>query len=124
MFEHRHEPLLSKAAFRLRLVRHALLAVGLIFGALGIGILGYHGLEGMNWIDALVNASMILGGMGPVTELHTAGGKVFASVYALFSGIVFLVGVGVLFAPAVHRFLHRFHLDSESSSSESGVADQ
>lgn len=92
------------------------MAVALIGGALGVGIIGYHGFEGMAWIDATVNAAMILGGMGPVAELHTTGGKLFASAYALFSGIVFLVGVGVLFAPAIHRFIHKFHLDSESSA--------
>lgn len=117
MFEHRSEPLLSKTAFRLRLVRHAAMAVGLVLGSLGIGVIGYHAFEGLGWIDATVNAAMILGGMGPVNELHTSGGKLFAAAYALFAGLVFLVLVGVLFAPAVHRFLHRFHLENESDDS-------
>jgi hypothetical protein len=86
----------------------------MIAGALGIGILGYHYFEGLPWIDALVNAAMILGGMGPINELHTNGGKVFAACYALFSGLAFIVIMAVLFAPAVHRFLHRFHLESEA----------
>jgi hypothetical protein len=114
MFEHRSEPLLSKAAFRLRLLRHIACAAGLVLGSLGIGIIGYHGFEGLTWIDATVNAAMILGGMGPVNELRTSGGKLFAAAYALFAGLVFLVLVGVLFAPSVHRFLHRFHLENES----------
>ena len=118
MFEHRHEPILSRSAFRLRLLRHALVAIGLVAASLGIGILGYHGFEGLGWIDAIVNAAMILGGMGPVDALRTSGGKLFAAAYALFAGIVFLVVVGVLFAPAIHRFLHRFHLENESDSLE------
>jgi hypothetical protein len=110
-FEHRKEPLLSRRAFLLRMSRFVALAVVLILGALAVGVLGYHCLEGMPWIDALLNASMILGGMGPVDSLHTPAGKVFASCYALFSGLLLLVAAGVLFAPLFHRFLHRFHLD-------------
>jgi uncharacterized membrane protein len=89
---------------------HAGIALGIVFGALFIGVLGYHFLAQLSWIDALVNASMLLGGMGPVNELHTTGAKLFASFYALFSGILFLVSIGVLFAPIIHRFLHRFHI--------------
>jgi len=77
---------------------------------------GYHWLEGLSWVDAYVNAAMILGGMGPVTELHTTGGKVFAGTYALFAGIVFLVTVGVVFAPVLHRVMHRFHLGDDASA--------
>ncbi len=80
-------------------------------GSLALGVLGYHLLGGLSWLDALVNASMILTGMGPVNEIATVGGKLFASFYALFSGVAFLTIVAVLLAPAVHRFLHRFHLD-------------
>jgi hypothetical protein len=76
-----------------------------------VGILGYHVLEGLAWIDALLNAAMILGGMGPVDEVHTAAGKIFAAFYALYSGLIVLVVAGVLFAPLLHRFLHRFHLE-------------
>jgi hypothetical protein len=111
MFEHSGQPLLSRAAFILRLVRHGLLALLLIAGSLGMGILGYHEIEGLSWIDATVNAAMILGGMGPVNELHTDAGKLFAAAYALFSGLVFVVIVGILFAPIFHRFLHRFHIE-------------
>jgi len=80
-----------------------------------MGILGYHFTENLSWIDSLVNASMLLGGMGPVDVLHTNAGKLFASFYALYSGIVFLVSVGVILAPLYHRFLHRFHLETGDS---------
>jgi hypothetical protein len=80
-----------------------------------IGIIGYHYFEDMGWIDSLLNASMILGGMGPVNSLYTDSGKIFASIYALFSGIIFLVTVGIIIAPAVHRFLHRLHIDEKDS---------
>lgn len=111
MYESRKQPLISRKQFRHRMARHSLGAIGIIGGALLIGVLGYHYLAGLSWIDALVNASMILGGMGPVDLLTSTEGKVFASVYALFSGVVFLVVVGVLFAPLFHRFIHRFHLE-------------
>ncbi len=78
-----------------------------------IGILGYRLLEGLPWIDSTLNAAMILGGMGPVDQLHTNAGKIFASFYALFSGIIFLVSVGVLLAPIIHRLLHQFHLQTD-----------
>jgi hypothetical protein len=81
--------------------------------ALGIGVLGYRLTEGMPWLDALLNASMILGGMGPVTELQSDGGKLFASLYALFAGVVFIALTGVLLAPILHRLMHRFHLQEK-----------
>jgi len=111
MYERRHQPLLPLSLFMGRLFRHALIAFLVVAVSLGIGIVCYHVTEHMPWIDALLNASMILGGMGPVTELHTPAGKVFASAYALFSGVVFLVTASILIAPIAHRFLHRFHLD-------------
>ncbi len=80
-------------------------------GSLALGMIGYHLVAGLSWIDALVNASMILTGMGPVDQMTSVGAKLFASFYALFSGVAFLTIVAVLLAPAVHRFLHRFHLD-------------
>lgn len=115
MYEHRSEPLLPRRLFVRRLLLHALLAGALMGGSLLAGVVGYHLTEGFPWLDALVNASMILGGMGPVDTLHTDGGKLFASVYALFSGIVFLATAGIVVAPAVHRLLHRLHLDEPSS---------
>ncbi len=112
MYEHRTDHLLPKPAYRRRVARQGLLGLALALIALAIGIVGYHFLEDMPWLDALVNASMILGGMGPVNELHTAGGKIFASAYALFSGAGFLVIVAIVMAPVFHRFLHRFHLEA------------
>jgi hypothetical protein len=111
MYEHRTEPLLPFRTFLRRFVRHLLLATSLVLGSLVIGVVGYHGFEQIPWIDSLLNASMILGGMGPVTELHTTGGKLFASFYALFSGIVFLVTAGIVIAPLAHRLLHHLHLE-------------
>jgi len=104
-------PLLPRRAFARRMARHALFALAFVAGSLAIGVAGYHWIEGMPFVDSLLNASMLLGGMGPVGELHTVAGKLFASAYALFAGIGFLVVAGVLFAPVIHRFLHKFHLE-------------
>lgn len=112
-YEHRTDPLMPRTRFLLRLARSGALAVLLIGASLFLGILGYHSIEGLPWTDSLLNASMILGGMGPVDTLHTEGGKLFASFYALFSGIMFLTIAAILFAPVVHRLLHKFHLDVE-----------
>jgi hypothetical protein len=111
MYEHKSRPLLPRRAFVRRMLGHALFALAFVAGSLVIGILGYHQIEGMSYLDSLLNASMLLGGMGPVGELHTDAGKLFASAYALFAGIGFLVVAGVLFAPVIHRFLHKFHLE-------------
>jgi hypothetical protein len=113
-FEHRREPLAPREAFRGRLVRSSLLAFAIISVSLVMGMVGYHVFGRLDsWVDCLYNASMILGGMGPAAELHTNAGKVFASVYALYSGVTLLTSVGVLMAPAVHRMLHQFHIETE-----------
>ncbi len=117
-FEHYRQPLLPVAAYLRRLLRSFGIAAAIIFGALAIGVLGYHQLEGLPWIDALLNASMILGGMGPVDALHTTAGKLFASFYVLFSGVIFISAVGILAAPVIHRVLHRFHLELDQDSSQ------
>lgn len=111
MFEHRREALLPRTRFYRRILLYSTLSGGIIVISLAIGVLGYHYFENLPWIDALLNASMLLGGMGPVEALHTDAGKLFASFYALFSGMVLLVAVGVLIAPVFHRILHRFHLE-------------
>ena len=113
-FEHRSQPLASRAEFAVRVARYTGFALAFVLGALAIGVIGYRGFEGMSWIDALVNAAMILGGMGLVNPIQTSGGKIFASFYALFSGIVFLVTAAILIAPVVHRFLHRLHFEGKS----------
>jgi len=113
MYEHHKQPLASKKVFKQRLTRNGLIGLALLAFSLGVGMLGYHFLESLSWIDALLNASMILGGMGPVTPLQTNAGKIFASFYAIYSGVILLASVGVLAAPIFHRFLHRFHLADE-----------
>lgn len=115
MFEHHSQPIATPSEFTRRMLRFGLFAAGIILFSLGIGILGYHYLESLSWIDSLLNASMILGGMGPVDALRTNAGKVFASFYALYSGIVLLASVGVLAAPIFHRFMHRFHFELEDN---------
>ncbi len=114
MYEHRSQPLLSPAAFLVRMGRHGVVALGVVVGSLVIGMAGYHFLEGLSWVDSLLNAAMLLGGMGPVNPLHTTAGKLFASFYALYSGVVFLVIASIIFAPLFHRFLHRFHLEIDN----------
>jgi hypothetical protein len=113
MFEHKSKPLIPRAAFMARLGFYIGIAFGIVCGSLAIGVIGYRLLEGFSWIDSLLNASMLLGGMGPVNQLHTRAGKVFASLYALYSGIVFLVTTGFVIAPLLHRFLHHFHLEND-----------
>ena len=113
MFEHRSEPLASQREFTRRMLRYSWFTAAIILFSLGIGVIGYHYFESLSWIDSLLNASMILGGMGPVNALQTNAGKLFASFYALYSGIVLLASVGVLAAPVFHRVLHRFHLEIE-----------
>lgn len=115
-FEHRTAPLLPRWMFLARLLRHFIWALVIMATALGIGMLGYHYFEGFNWIDALLNSSMLLGGMGPVNPLQSTGGKIFASFYALFSGLVFIVVMGVLLAPVFHRLIHKFHLDLDDDA--------
>lgn len=100
-----------------RLVRNAGLVFTLVLAALGIGAVGYHVLDGLPWLDAALNAAMILTGMGPVSPISTPAAKVFAIGYALFSGVFFLTMVAVLLAPALHHFLHRFHLDLSEEES-------
>lgn len=113
MYEHHSKPLISRHRYLLRLARNVGLASVIILGSLAIGVLGYRGFEGLSWIDALLNASMILGAMGPVDPVRTFGGKLFASSYALYSGLVFVVVARIVFAPAVHRMLHTFHIERD-----------
>ncbi len=119
MFEKRHEPLVGGLQFLFRLAWHFLLSTLVIFASLAMGVLGYHHIEGLPWLDALLNSAMILGGMGPVDQLRTDGGKLFASFYALYSGLVFVVVGGIVLAPVVHRVLHHFHLDGHRDKDES-----
>jgi len=117
MFETRHEPLISRHAFLFRLFRNAAAAAGIVAFSWGLGIAGYHHFEGRSFVDAMLDSAMLLGGMGPVGELHTTAGKVFASFYALYCGLVLIVAVGILFAPVFHRFIHKFHLEEDEEES-------
>ena len=116
IYEHKSEPLLPFGRFVRRLLVHIAAGVVVICSSLGLGILGYHHFEDFSWLDSLLNASMILGGMGPVNPLQTAGGKIFASFYALFAGVIFLVVVGIMMAPVGHRLLHRLHLEGQRTA--------
>ena len=113
MFERKYQKIAPVSVFIRRLVVSAGIAILLILFALFIGIAGYHWIAGLNWVDSLLNASMILGGMGPVNLLTTIGAKIFASLYALFSGLVFIAVMGVVFSPLLHRMLHKFHMDDK-----------
>jgi len=118
MLERRSAPLVPRRVFLRRVANSFILACVLVLGSLAIGVVGYHLTAGLAWIDALLNASMILTGMGPVDPMITTAAKLFASAYALFSGVAFLTIVGILFAPVVHRFLHRFHLETEDDPAQ------
>jgi hypothetical protein len=113
MFEHHTKPLLPRKEYYRRIVRNAGLGTVVIAGSLGLGMTGYHVFEKLPWIDAFLNAAMILSGMGPVATLQTDAGKIFAGCYALYSGLALIAILGIIFAPIVHRFLHKFHLEDE-----------
>ena len=118
MFERHHEKLLPRREFLKRVVKYALISLSLIVASLVIGMVGYRMIEGLSWVDAFLNAAMLMGGMGPVNVLHSDSGKVFAGVYALYCGMVLLIAVGIFAAPIVHRFLHYFHLEDERKQAE------
>jgi hypothetical protein len=111
MFEHRSQPLLEPGAFLRRLGGTAALGLGLIAVSLFVGMLGYHVFERLSWIDAFLNAAMLLGGMGPVEPPQTFAGKLFAGLYALYCGLAVIAVAAIMLAPIVHRFLHSFHLE-------------
>jgi hypothetical protein len=110
MYEHHTKPLLPRRVFLVRLARSVAMGLVCIVAALGVGMAGYHWFVKLSWIDAFENAAMILSGMGPVSPVDSDAGKLFAGCYALFSGLMFVATVGVIFAPVYHRFLHKFHL--------------
>jgi hypothetical protein len=113
MFESKTAPLLSRRAFYARLARSVLVSAAIVAFSLGLGSAGYRYYGGLAWLDALLNAAMILTGMGPVDRMTTSDGKLFAVFYALYSGIAFLTMMAVLTAPVIHRFLHAFHVDDD-----------
>ena len=113
MYERRTHPILNRQAFTRRVFRHVLAALTVGAIVLAMGVSGYHYLGELSWVDSLLNASMILGGMGPIDPLHSTAAKIFASCYALFSGLVFIGIASLLVAPFAHRLIHRFHLDEK-----------
>ena len=115
MFEHHTKPLLPRRIFYRRVVRNAIIGLAVIAVSLSAGMIGYHHFEKMSWLDAFLNAAMILSGMGPVGSLQTDAGKLFAGCYALYSGLALVAIVGIIFAPVIHRFLHKFHLEDEGN---------
>ncbi len=108
-------PMLPRSAFFAMFARYFAVSIGLLLASLTAGAMGYHYLEDIPWMDAYLNAAMILTGMGPVNVLQTEGGKLFAIIYCLYSGVAFLSASAIMIAPVAHRFLHRFHLDLEET---------
>lgn len=117
MFESRTAPLAPRHVFLWRFLRYFASATVLVGVSLGAGILGYHFIAGLDWIDSVLNASMILGGMGPVDPLKSDAAKLFASAYALYSGLLAITVMGMVLAPLAHRALHLFHLEEEDQQS-------
>ncbi len=115
MFERKHEEVVPVSVFVIRLSTFIGIAGVLVLIALSVGVAGYHWIAGLGWVDALLDASMILGGMGPVNPLPTNAAKLFASGYALFSGLVFIAVMGIVLSPIAHRMLHKFHIDEKDS---------
>lgn len=113
MFEPLTKPLISSRSFAQRLLTHFGFSLLLLILSLIIGVVGYRSLESLSWLDSLLNASMILSGMGPVDDMKTAGGKLFASFYALYSGLFLVICTGLLLAPVFHRILHSMHVDAD-----------
>ena len=116
MYEHKTKPLLSRAKFTLRVIMHVAVALIVLLFSLGLGVVGYRVICGFQWMDSMLNASMILAGMGPVDKPDADAGKLFASLYALFSGIVFIGVAGIVIAPIAHRLLHKLHLEDKERS--------
>ena len=110
MFEKRHEKLAHPTTFYARMLKSGIITFCILAVWVMVGIMGYKGICHLGWYDALLNASMIMSGMGPTNSIDNNAGKVFSSVYAIFSGVLFITAVGVLLAPAIHRFMHAFHL--------------
>lgn len=117
VFERRHEPLLARRQFIARQIAWAVGAAALSLGSLAVGAVGYRWAEDLRWLDAVHHAAMILTGMGPVTVMRSDVGKVFETIYALFSGVVFLSAAALLLAPVTHRLLHRFHIEADEEAS-------
>ena len=122
-FEPRRSPVAPRARFLQRLAASIVFGAGIVAFSLAIGIAGYHYLERLDWLDAFVNAAMILSGMGPLANPQSTGGKLFAGLFALYSGLVVVVIAGIIFAPVFHRFLHKFHVEDEAAATSDEARD-
>jgi hypothetical protein len=116
VYESLQDTPLDRPQFLRRLAGHFLVVSGLIAGSLALGMVGYVGFEHLSWVDAFLNASMLLGGMGPVNAPQTTGGKLFAGLYALYAGLVFIVSAAVMLTPVAHRVLHKLHFEDDDNS--------
>jgi hypothetical protein len=116
MFEHKSQPLAPKSVYYTRLLNSFLLSFVFILFSLGIGMMGYSLIAGLNWVDSLLNASMILTGMGPIDPMPDNASKIFASVYCIYSGVAFLSSIAVFLSPAFHRIMHKLHLENKEES--------
>lgn len=114
MYENYSQPILPFRKFRIRLLKNFIWACLILLLSLLAGILGYHFLEGLSWVDSMLNAAMILTGMGPIHALTNDSAKIFATIYALYSGVAFLTVIAVFMAPVIHRFMHHFHFDDDN----------
>ncbi len=117
VFEYRSKPLLPRLEFIKRMIPFALLSAGFVTVSLLTGMVGYRIFGNFSWVDAFVNASMLMGGMCPVNEFHNDAGKIFAGIYSMYCGLMFIIAVGFLVVPVFHRFLHRFHLEMDETTS-------
>jgi hypothetical protein len=115
VYEHRHQPLLSWQQFYLRILRAVILTFGILLATILVGAIGYHSLGHLSWIDSVLNAVLVMTGLGLTVTLQTTAAKVFTSFYAIISAIIFFAGIAVLFSPLIHRALHHFHLDLEKN---------
>lgn len=124
MYENQRQPVLPRRHFARRLALHFGVSALLILGSLGIGVWGYVASEGLSLLDAFLNAAMLLGGMGPLHAPSTTGGKIFAGLYALYAGLVFIVTAALMFTPLIHRVLHRLHVDEDVDDDMGGITDE
>jgi hypothetical protein len=113
LYEHKSQPLAKKSVYYKRLLNSFFLSFIFILFSLLLGVLGYHSIAGLGWIDSLLNASMILTGMGPVNPMSDNASKLFASIYSIYSGVAFLSSIAVFLSPALHRLMHRLHMEKE-----------
>jgi hypothetical protein len=121
MFEHHSQPVAARRTFARRMILSFIGGIAVIVASLAVGTWGYHAFDDLDWIDAFYNATLILTGMGPVEPQRTVAGKLFASAFALYSGVAFVGIVGLVFAPVVHRFLHRFHAQMQDEDADANA---